>query len=282
MKDTDPRATLRALAARARGAIGPAGWAVHQVDRLRARRKSAGGGVIPAILTTFGTDYPSAVVVEVGANDGVYQDKLRPHLLTRPRWRSYLLEPVPESFRLLRRNVRRIPGAIPVNAAISDSSGVMPFYTVRPPGRGEVIWEGHSALASFDRDVIAKHTDFIPDIESRIVETNVPVFTAGAFRAEFGIDRIDLLHIDTEGHDLSVLREFDVAVTRPFVIVFEHWHLSDVEITEAHGILRDAGYRWRIEGLDTVAVRSDYLEDRATSMGQSTHLLEKLGEIADE
>lgn len=282
MTTRNSRAILRELASRSRGAAGPAGWAVHEIDRRRARRSDAGQALIPTVLTAFGIDHPDAMVVEVGANDGVYQDKLRHHLLTQREWRSFLLEPVPESFLRLCGNVSRIVGAVPVNAAISDSTGVRPFYTIRPPGPGETLWEGHSALASFDRDVVAKHTDFIADIEDRIVATNVPVFTADDFRSEFGVHRVDLLHIDTEGHDLLVLRQFDLAVSRPFVVVFEHWHLAEVDIGEAHRILLKAGYRWREEGLDTVAVRMDYLDDQATAMGELRDAFVSPGTTADE
>lgn len=252
-----PRVVRRArrAAGRLRGRPGPAGWLVHHADRWRARRQPVGDTVIERTLAAFAACYPTATVVVVGANDGIKRDPLRPHLLTRD-WTSYLLEPVPDVHSALCRNTRWIRGATPVQVAIADREGHLPFHTVRAPRSGESTWPWYDALGSFDREVVASHHDLIPDIEDRIVTTTVRATTFPRFLAEYGIDDLDLLLVDTEGHDLDVLVQVDLDALAPAVVVYEHHHLDDRRRREAEQLLQASGYRTVSEGLDTMAVRT--------------------------
>jgi hypothetical protein len=67
--------------------------------------------------------------------------------------------------------------------------------------------------------------------------------------------RIDVLWIDTEGHDAIVLDQVDLEHWRPGLIVFEHKHLTDVDHERCRGRLRDAGYRLEAGRIDTIAIR---------------------------
>ncbi len=255
---------IRRWARRMRGQAGPSGWIVHRLDQRRARRRPTGASRIEDAIEAFAASYPEATVVVVGANDGIKRDPLRPHLLTRD-WTSYLLEPVPHVYEALCRNTRWIPGAIPVNVAIADRDGELPFYTVRPPGPGETVWPWYDALGSFDREVVLSHHELIPDIEQRLVTTTVPAVTFDRFVAEHGIDHLDLLLIDTEGHDFEVLSQVDLDALAPAMVVYEHHHLRPDVRRRAEDLLHRAGYRTLAEGLDTMAVRMG--EDRPARPG---------------
>jgi FkbM family methyltransferase len=224
--------------------------------------------VVHGVTAAFAADHPDALVVEVGAHDGIQRDPLRRHVLTSS-WTTYLLEPVPTVFERLRRNVRFIPGAHPVNVAIAEEDGALPFYLVRPPGPGEDIWPWHDALGSFDKDVVLSHSELIPDIADRIETSFVPTSTGQTFMTTYGIDHIDLLQIDTEGYDLKVLEQFDIRTLRPRVVIFEHWHLDEAERSASHKLLSGAGYEIAMEGLDTIAVRDDCAGDPTTALGSA-------------
>lgn len=248
-------ARARRMARRLRGRAGPSGWVIHRLDQRRARRRTTGASRIEEAIQAFAASYPRATVVVVGANDGIKRDPLRPHLLTRD-WTCYLLEPVPHVYEALRRNTRWIAGAVPVNVAIADRDGELPFYTVRPPGPGETVWPWYDALGSFDRDVVLSHHELIPDIEQRLVTTTVRAVTFDRFVEEHGIDDLDLLLIDTEGHDFHVLSQVDLDTLAPALVVYEHHHLAPDVRRRAEELLRRAGYRTLAEGLDTMAVRT--------------------------
>ena len=250
--------SLRRVARRLRSVPGPLGALVHRLDVYRAKRYRPGGGIVERTVEAFASEHPEATVLVIGAHDGAQRDPLRPYLLTR-NWRAYLLEPVPDVYRKLVSNTRRLSGVTALNVAISVSDGSLPFYTVRPPGPGEDLWPWYDALGSFDRSVIASHTEFIPDIEDRITETQVQAMRGETFLRRHQIDHVDLLQVDTEGHDLEVLRQLDLAELKPAVVVYEHWHLDEPDREAAVALLAEAGYEARAEGLDTVCVHHERL-----------------------
>jgi FkbM family methyltransferase len=224
--------------------------------------------LIHAVTAAFASDHPRAVVIEVGAHDGIQRDPLRRHVLTCD-WTTYLLEPVPAVFEKLQRNVRFVDGAHPVNVAIAGQDRPLPFFQVRPPEPGEEVWPWYDALGSFDREVVLSHVEQIPDIAERIVSVDVPALTARTFLADHAIDRVDLLQIDTEGYDLVVLEQFDIASLQPFLVIYEHWHLDDDQRGAAERLLASAGYELRSEGLDTIAMRRDRACEGSSAMGRA-------------
>jgi hypothetical protein len=73
--------------------------------------------------------------------------------------------------------------------------------------------------------------------------------------ARHQIDRIDLLQIDTEGHDYKVLRQFDFERYRPELVQMEIYNLPDEERRAALRLLADAGYEVRFDHKDAWARR---------------------------
>jgi hypothetical protein len=72
-----------------------------------------------------------------------------------------------------------------------------------------------------------------------------------------GLERVDLLHIDTEGNDAAILDAFPVEALRPAVVQFEHKHLSEADRQRCERRLRALGYRLRSSRHDTLAIRPD-------------------------
>jgi hypothetical protein len=68
---------------------------------------------------------------------------------------------------------------------------------------------------------------------------------------------LDVVQIDTEGHDLKVLMQLDFARYQPFVINFEAVNLNPQETAAAHELLFENGYVCYRHGMDTFAVRRD-------------------------
>jgi FkbM family methyltransferase len=127
-------------------------------------------------IAHYRRDRAVSVAFDIGAHKGETTLKL---LRAFPGVQMHSFEPLPENFADLQRatagsNVRT------VNAAVSDRSGVVTM------ARGEA-----SYLASLHRD-------------GQGVE--VQAVTVDEYVLELGLDRIDLLKIDTEGHDEAVLR----------------------------------------------------------------------------
>ena len=209
----------------------------------------------------FGSAYPEAVFVQIGANDGDTADPLRLQI-ERWRWSGVMVEPVPFVFEKLRARYEGHPRIRLEMSAIADRTGVMPFYHLREALPGEKVWPWYHFLGSFRRDVVLKHADAVPDIEARIVETPVPCLTFEELCRRHELGAIDLLMMDTEGYDFEILKTIDFARWRPRMLVYESCHLSPADRQAAQGLLSGQGYRYFESGFDTAALDQTRLGER--------------------
>jgi len=144
---------------------------------------------------------------------------------------------------MLAARYRDRPGVKIECAAISARDGEAPLYRLRSiPGQTP---EWFNQLATLDREVLLKHRSSIPEIDSLLIEERVPTMRPDTLLARHGISRIDLLVIDTEGHDFEILRTLDLARFRPTLLMFEHQHLAESDKEAAYALLKTAGYDFR-------------------------------------
>jgi FkbM family methyltransferase len=207
------------------------------------------------VLDAFADAYPRAFFVEIGANDGLQHDHLRRHIEARA-WTGIMVEPVPYVFERLQGNYGGNDRVALENVAIADRDGELPFFHLaeahgadrdRLPG-----W--YDGIGSFSREVVLDHAPEIPDIEARLVEDRVPALRLSSLLAKHGVDHVDLLALDTEGHDWEIIRTIDLAATRPRLVLYEHYHLPREARERCRRHLADAGYATLEEGFDTLAL----------------------------
>jgi FkbM family methyltransferase len=210
---------------------------------------------LPRLLDAFADAYPQAVFAEIGANDGEQHDHLRPHILGRA-WRGVLVEPVPYVFARLRANYAGVAGVTLVEAAVAGQDGRLPFYHLRDasPGERAGLPDWYDGVGSFDRETILSHAPQIPDVADRIVEREVEALSFATLAARHDLAELDLLVVDTEGHDWAILQTIDLAAHRPRLIVYEHFHLPAADRAAARARLEAAGYETLEEGFDTMAL----------------------------
>jgi FkbM family methyltransferase len=220
----------------------------RRLELRRLQRRMAG----PKLLRAFADANPSATFVEVGANDGEQHDHLRPFILAGG-WTGVMVEPVPYIFERLRRNYEHVGGVALENAAIGTQEGRLPFYYLVDASADERarLPDWYDGVGSFDKERILAHAKHMPDIESRLVCEEVPTLTFDALCRKHGIERVDVLVVDTEGYDWELLRSIDLDVWRPQLVVYEHFHLSPEDRAAALDRLRGAGYDTMEEGFDT-------------------------------
>jgi FkbM family methyltransferase len=221
---------------------------LHRVRSWRLERRLAG----PRLLRAFADANPHASFVEIGANDGEQHDHLRPFILERG-WTGVMVEPVPYVFERLRRNYQGVEGVALENAAVGERDGEAPFYHLVDASAEERarLPDWYDGIGSFSRDAVLRHADQIPDVASRIVCAQVPTLTFGSLCRKHGLERVDLLVIDTEGHDWEIIRGIDFADWQPQMLVYEHYHLRPDDRAACATHLRERGYETMEEGFDT-------------------------------
>jgi FkbM family methyltransferase len=121
-----------------------------------------------------------AIIFDVGANVGqksLYMLKLWPNA------DIHAFEPVSKTFQALRKNVAKRPQIHPWNIALSDSIGAAEIF----------LDTQYSELSSLNKPGGA-------------TSEMIQLTTLAAFTKDHELDHVDLLKIDTEGHEESVLR----------------------------------------------------------------------------
>ena len=120
------------------------------------------------------------VIFDVGANVG---QSAKAFCRSFPNASIFSFEPIDETYRTLKNELRNHPSVRCFNLAISDSSNSLTMKT------------GETSLMSriTDESNAAQNTQ------------TVPAQTIDDFCIEHGIRNISLLKVDTEGHDLKVL-----------------------------------------------------------------------------
>jgi len=194
------------------------------------------------LIALFADIFPDAFVVQIGANDGSVGDPLV-DAFSKTRWSGLLVEPVPHLCDALAERYRARPGVRVERAAVSTHDGEASLYRLRRvPGTTP---EWFDQLATLNREVLLKHRSLIPELESLLIEERVPTACLDTLLTRHGVSRIDLLVIDTEGHDCEILRALDFTRFRPALLMFEHQHLSANDKAIAYAVLAANGYSFR-------------------------------------
>jgi len=197
---------------------------------------------------------PDPFFVKIGANDGTTGDPCSRILLKNPRWKGLLIEPVPYCFEKLKTNFADPNRFILEPVAIGAEAGKALFYYVSEAARDHLpdLPGWHDKLGSFDRNHILKFLDGA--LEPFIVEHPLDVQTLTDVLARNDIQHIDLLHIDTEGHDFEILKTVNFEAFCPVLIFLEYNHLSEQDNAELCRFLRSNGYSVHNAGRDYLAI----------------------------
>jgi FkbM family methyltransferase len=198
--------------------------------------------------------------VQVGANDGVRNDLLCP-FLDRSDPRGILIEPQTTPFQQLQARYGARERLILLQAAIDKRAGTRTLYRCREDLAVGAAAAFLSGLASFDRSQVvaayvrhARRLGLSEHPDRAIVGEAVPTLTLDAVLNDFGLDRCDLLVIDTEGHDFEIIRTIDFSRIRPVVLIYEHIHLCQADRLACWRLLRANGYRCAADWSNTLAL----------------------------
>ena len=176
-------------------------------------------------------------IVQIGSNDGNLGDPIYSLLSRHHTWKALLVEPVPFLFERLRQTYAGHLNCRFDNVAIGAQNGVSRFYYVDPAAKEAIpdLPPWYDQLGSFDPNHIKKH--FGNRVDEFILTEDILTVPLSILFERNGIDKIDILHIDTEGYDWIILKQLDLNKYSPEVILVEHVHLSDSSKEELQSFL---------------------------------------------
>ena len=192
-------------------------------------------------------------------------DPLCPFILHQ-NWRGILIEPVPKIFEKLKKNYAGYPHLHFENVAISDTRKTCEFYVVdensdylknNPQLKNECGGPYGDLVGSLDKNHVLRCKPDLTEKDIKVLQ--VPCVTLQDIVDKYHLDRIDVLHIDAEGHDEKILLSIDYNRISPQFIIFEHSAMP----------------------FDRYLFLLDYLSSHGYSRVDSTHLDTMVRKLAD-
>lgn len=183
--------------------------------------------VLTDIVSLLKPNLPSTQI-DIGANDGVLTSNSR--YLIGQDWTTVLVEPNPEMVSLLKNQYGERGGVLICDKAVSDQQGKMTLH-------------GHPAE---DRATTRLMSSFYPMGARNKWEVEVITFKDLIANYPSVFDNgIGILSVDTEGHDIAVLRSMLQQPIRPWIVIseFYEWHDPSIE-GQKQIMLQNGGYRY--------------------------------------
>jgi FkbM family methyltransferase len=253
---------------RAKAALRQAGWEV--------RRSSVSSTGFPALtsletaMTTLLACQGHVRVVQVGANDGVFNDPLHSFLMQHRYETSVLLiEPQPYLIPILSDNYKNHPAHFVANLAVGQP-GTLSLYAVDeqcwldcvvPYADGWPPYRAPTGITSGEREYVLewlrRHYKGAMAIEDAVVAfttKSMPLIDL-ITHAQFELP-VDVLQVDTEGFDDEVLYHSSLDHLAPKIINFEHTALSSARLRKLATALTGMGYVLQSTTTDTLAIRT--------------------------
>ncbi len=174
----------------------------------------------------------NGVLIECGAFDGEYESsgKFFEEFLG---WKCYNLEASPRIFAVLDANR---PQGVNIPVALSAGVGTAEFHDVHHPDF-ELCTNGSIRHT-------AEHMEWLQAAKCRLETSSIFTTSLARFVIGYQIQRIDLMILDVEGHELEALDGFRDSPILPQVLLVEHGQLGVDAIRQA---VEPLGYRWDAE-----------------------------------
>lgn len=192
---------------------------------------------------------PDAVIIDIGAYDGVFQSESKRHIDAGGK--AILVEPSKRAFAKLDEQYRGKSNVVLANVAIAGYNGSGHLRVLRDANAPEWLL-GSSTLEELNRELCRG-----PEWENQKVDC----CTISTLLGRNNVTRLDGLSIDAEGMDWEILKQFDLKTLRPKAIKVELGNLPPATKDRVKRKLAEDGYAfWEInDGWDLVATPHDLL-----------------------
>jgi len=242
---------------------------------LNIEHKSARCSETNALDIVSYSQHGTALIV--GANIGAVPNDPSWKALASPTFNhidKVYVEPHPGLFKQLTKNVKSMPRARAIRAAVTDAAGPMKIYCLGLDENGDETPEARttpgfqmfwSQICSGSRDRlmskydVKKNRRINVNLSALVVEVNVPTMTAPEL-LEVAPSSVQYLQIDVEGFDDQVLSQFFVSDRpsfvsfRPLAIVFEYVLLGKQRTDAAISLLNKHAYTTCFKGQNVIGI----------------------------
>ena len=196
---------------------------------------------IDPILNALSLSQEKVIFIQVGSNDGISGDPLN-KFINVYNWQGILVEPIPFLFEKLKKNYfDKSSNLLFLNIAISAEPELFKnFYSIDERLRGQLP-DWYFQLGSFYKNILYNHE--IPKIDQYIKSIKVPVNTIQYILKEHKVEKLDLIHIDTEGYDFEILKTINLKNYGPQIVLAEYINLNKSDRIKMLQMLKENGFK---------------------------------------
>jgi FkbM family methyltransferase len=208
-------------------------------------------------------------ITVVGANDGKIKDPIFPLVERRLRKQVKMILIEPQSFLIdrIKENYALLEDVHVFNVAIGDKPSLK-MYRIKEQFWDQVAsgskraWPNYrlaSGATSLQKEHVVewarKKITSVLDVNDVIAELDVPGCRLGQLLAANHLPmEIDVLQVDAEGEDDSVIYCCDLELTRPRILFFESKNLAELRLASLLSYLDELGYEVFRLRKDTLAI----------------------------
>jgi FkbM family methyltransferase len=228
------------------------GYCIHRTDRVV---------FFESLIETFLRKNKDMFIIQIGANDGKMDDPIYEFVTYYPQKVSgILIEPVKDYFKELKTNYKKYPNFILLNVAIHNSQKEMTIYRPDPVKMEQYgLPQWIKGIASFNKD----HHKISGTPKDVMIKEKVSCISLNELIKKHQVAKIDLLLIDTEGHDSEIILNLDFQVIKPKIIHFEHGlskgFMSKEEFSNLTEVLHNNGYELWMDPYNVTAYQLNVL-----------------------
>jgi len=195
-------------------------------------------------------DQQELYLLQIGAYDGTSNDPIY-SLIQQYPINTILVEPNTIAFERLSTAYTDNPKVRLENIAVAEKDGIEKFFVLK----GESCPLQFEQLSSFSKDTILSHKRWYPNLENWLHEEMVECKTVETLLREHQFERLDLLVLDVEGYEENILRSINFYLISPQIIYYESCHLAPIMQDRLLRSLFLMGYKFAIQGANTLAYR---------------------------
>lgn len=199
-------------------------------------------------------------ILQIGANDGKSDDFL--YKSFNKDLKAILLEPMEDAYASLQKNYKLFHKVKCLNLALDIKDHEKKFFSVNPKysefykkkyNDKNVEWL--NILSSFHREHLVKHGIK----EKHIISKNIQCISFKSLIEKYDYQDLDLLIIDAEGYDCTLVNNFIETVDMRPLIIFEWIHGKDDEVNKLLKKLIENNYEFFKIGRDLLCFQKDFL-----------------------
>jgi FkbM family methyltransferase len=222
---------------------------------VRRRLPSVTLEPLDLVLASYESRGEKIITLQIGACDGITNDPIYPHV-AKGSMRAILVEPNPIAFARLQATYAGMANVTLIQSAIGEHDGEAYFYRVKRTGALNSDVDLTLQIASFSPGHLKLHGKKPHEIE----RITVTCRSLSSLVTELGLTKIDLLQIDAEGFDASIVRMALKLPVLPACINFEHTHLATADRRALFDLLKANSYLLGHDEWNILAVQMPLME----------------------